>query len=429
MICTLATAGTPAHADPELRESTSTHPGIVHERWAEPSIPAEVHVVRIDLTSAEIGVVATTESQRGVTTSQFAAQVTAQVAINGGSFAIGGYRPYGLAIGGGMAWSNTADDAFHSVFHFRRTADDTGERTTATVITPETITAAADLQPTPDGVISGRPLLIRAGTLESSFDCNDPVTIACQRAPRSALALAADGNTLYLVVVDGWRMNSIGMTAAELARFLRSTSNPDMAFGLDSGASSTLVLDGAVVNTPSDGVEREVANHLAIKFKGLAKGNLTGLICKHDVIACRTDTSLLLPGAKVTLDDGRFMTVGTNAMYNFSDISPRLACVTVRLDGYLTRTACEKVPPGGPGFESVPMFEGMDPPDAGPRDAAVVDPGDQLDSGVSADAGPTMRQPTGCCDGSSGGATSVVSALVVLGLLRLPPKLRYNRPR
>ena len=33
------------------------------------------------------------------------------------------------------------------------------------------------------GAISGRPLLIRAGAVETSFDCNDPITLACTRAP------------------------------------------------------------------------------------------------------------------------------------------------------------------------------------------------------------------------------------------------------
>ena len=58
---------------------------------------------------------------------------------------------------------------------------------------------------------------------------------------------------------------------------------------LDGGDSSTLVLDGAIISTPSDGVERNVANHLAVKYGMLPKGELYGLICKHSVFNCATD--------------------------------------------------------------------------------------------------------------------------------------------
>lgn len=401
----IVSATTSVRAEPELQSSASAHPGIIRETWIETDIPARVRIVKIDLTSAEIGLVATKEDDRGRATSEFASVVSAQVAINGGSFAVAGFRPYGLAVGDKTQWTNTADDTSSAVFHFRRTADDTGERTTAAIITPEVVTTLADLPSDTEGVIAGKPLLIRAGALESSFDCDDPITIACQRAPRSAIAISDDGNSLWLVTVDGWQSGSIGMTATELARFLRATKNPHMAIGLDSGGSSTLVLDGAVVNQPSEGIERPVANHLAVKFGALPRGQLTGLICKHDVIACRTDTSLYLPGAEVTLDDGRVQVVGANASYNFPNISPRLACVTVRLDGFLTRVACDKVPPGQTQFESVPMFEGVDPPDAGPKDAgAPDDAGSGLDGGLRPDGGQPGTGPGGgCCSIDPGG--------------------------
>ena len=396
----VAFATATVHAAPELVVTASPQPGIIRERWREPTIPAEVHVVQIDLTSAQLTLVATPEGMRGRTTSSFAASQTATVTINGGPFAAAGYTPYGLAVGSRMAWSNAGlDDTATAVFHFKRGALGNGERTIAGIITPEAVTTLADLPVDTDGVISGRPLLIRAAAVEANPDCADPVTIACQRAPRTALAMSEDGNTLWLVVVDGWQAGSLGMTAAELGRFLRDTKAPHTAMALDSGGSSTLVINNALLSDPSDGVERPVANHLAVQFEPKNSGNLTGDICHEDVIACRDNPSLLLPGAEVTLDDGRVQVVGSTARYNFSGISPRLACVTVRLAGYLTKTACDYVPAGGIGFESVAMFEGDDPPDAGPRDAGP-DPGpDPMDAGLRPDAGqPAIGEGGGCCD-------------------------------
>jgi hypothetical protein len=411
-----------AHAAPELVVSASPRPGIIRERWREPTIPAVVHVVQVDLTAARLSLVATPESMRGRTTSDFAVNKAATITINGGPFVVSGFRPYGLAIGSKMPWSNTADDAASAVFHFKRGAQGAGERTFAGIIPSENITALADLPVDTDGVISGRPLLIRAAALEANFDCADPVAIACQRAPRTAIALSEDGNTAWLVVVDGWQSASLGMTAAELARFLRDTKAPHVAMALDSGGSSTLVVNNTLLSDPSDGVERSVANHLAVLFDpNLDPGTLTGLICKEDVIACRDDPSLLLPGAEVTLDDGQVRTAGANASYSFGGISPRLACVTVRLDGYLTKTACEIVPPGGIGFESVAMFEGEDPPDAGPRDAGPDPDPDPMDAGLLPPDGgqPAVGEGGGCCDSrKSPSGVPILVGLVGFMLLR-----------
>ena len=41
-----------------------------------------------------------------------------------------------------------------------------------------------------------------------------------------------------------------------------------------------------MANHPSDGVERNVANHLGIKYGQLLTGELAGRICRDDVIAC-----------------------------------------------------------------------------------------------------------------------------------------------
>ena len=44
--------------------TTTPYPGIVHQEWTESSIPARLHVVRVDLSPAEITLEATTEADR-----------------------------------------------------------------------------------------------------------------------------------------------------------------------------------------------------------------------------------------------------------------------------------------------------------------------------------------------------------------------------
>ncbi len=86
--------------------------------------------------------------------------------------------------------------------------------------------------------------------------------VAGGRAPRTALGLKADGKIL-LVVVDGRQELSIGMTLLELALFMQELGAQD-AMNLDGGGSSEMVLNGKIINKPSDRRERRVGNALAI---------------------------------------------------------------------------------------------------------------------------------------------------------------------
>jgi len=82
---------------------------------------------------------------------------------------------------------------------------------------------------------------------------------ALLRHPRTAICYNQD--YLYFVVVDG-RDNaySIGMTVLELANFCKEDLHATEGINLDGGGSSTMWVNGEVVNRPSDGHERTVAN-------------------------------------------------------------------------------------------------------------------------------------------------------------------------
>jgi hypothetical protein len=84
------------------------------------------------------------------------------------------------------------------------------------------------------------------------------------RVPRTAVGIREDG-TMVFVVVDGRQKGlSDGMTIKELANKLLELGVKDAA-NLDGGASSEMIIEGNIVNSPSAGRERMVACGFIIK--------------------------------------------------------------------------------------------------------------------------------------------------------------------
>ena len=82
---------------------------------------------------------------------------------------------------------------------------------------------------------------------------------ASNRHPRTAICYNDD--FIYFVVVDGRNDSySLGMSITQLATFCRDTLEATWGINQDGGGSSTMWVNGVVVNSPSDGSEREVAN-------------------------------------------------------------------------------------------------------------------------------------------------------------------------
>ena len=84
--------------------------------------------------------------------------------------------------------------------------------------------------------------------------------------PRTAVGFSADKTTVYLVVVDGRTSFSAGVSTKQLADILK-LSGASYAINLDGGGSSAMVVRKKIVNTPSDGTERRVANSLLFVSK------------------------------------------------------------------------------------------------------------------------------------------------------------------
>lgn len=116
-------------------------------------------------------------------------------------------------------------------------------------------------------VISGNTMLVKKGAVVPHKDT--------KRNPRTAVGLDADGTTLIIPVVDGRKPGiTVGMSFNELAAEMLRLGCRE-ALNLDGGGSSIMaVRDGTagelhILNNPSDGHVRAVANVLGVTVDGV----------------------------------------------------------------------------------------------------------------------------------------------------------------
>lgn len=229
------------------------NPGLRYLRRTLESPPLSIHAVVVDLRAEGVRVVATPQASRWATVSDFAREQRAAVAINGGFWGVW-QRPTGITAGGGSLWSGSEPDPEFGHFGIRSDGR-------AVVHGPGEGEDARSLARLTDSV-SGRPLLVVGGELAT--DSLDVFASANQRQPRTAAGVSRDGRTVFLVVADGRQSHSRGLTLYQLARVMIELG-AHRAINLDGGGSSALFVKGrGVINRPSDGTERPVANHLAI---------------------------------------------------------------------------------------------------------------------------------------------------------------------
>ena len=131
--------------------------------------------------------------------------------------------------------------------------------------------AAARLWPVREALAAG-PVLISAGEIritadeEVFFGSSIPAV-----HPRTAAGYTADGD-LILLVVDGRQEASRGVDLPQLARLMLELSCVE-ALNLDGGGSSSLVVNGQLLNRPGGGTtEREVMSALAVFCSVVGEG-------------------------------------------------------------------------------------------------------------------------------------------------------------
>lgn len=129
--------------------------------------------------------------------------------------------------------------------------------------------------------VTGGAILLQNGAIPDKFSHDIP-----GRHPRTAIGTSKGGKKLIMVTVDGRQQSSIGLTQLELAELLMELGVHN-AVNLDGGGSTTMIArqpgtnDMDVINSPSDGIVRKIAN--AVGIISLAPPSaLDGLIISTD---------------------------------------------------------------------------------------------------------------------------------------------------
>ena len=116
----------------------------------------------------------------------------------------------------------------------------------------------------PEDIVGGVPQLIKNGKIEITWEQEkSSKSFVETRHPRTAVARLKDGKFL-MVTVDGRQKESVGMDLNELAALLLELGATD-AMNLDGGGSTTMFLNGKIVNNPSDKEgERKVSDAILV---------------------------------------------------------------------------------------------------------------------------------------------------------------------
>jgi hypothetical protein len=267
-----AAAEGPCNGDPD-RQSRQVSGGIVlvEESCADPLYRA--YVVRMDLPAPGYRFFVTPYEFRRSTTSEFAAEYDAVVAVNGGFW---GSSWGGFTMSDGHMWpGESADDGTTTVVGFGD-RDDGGR-------------LRVEIRPEAETLVKPKPwmtqaLLANAVLVDGGVAVEHPATdpVFKNRNPRTACGITGDGSTLLLVVVDGRQDDwSRGMKMGQLSELLIA-HGAWRAANLDGGSSTTLVVPdlGGLVNRPSfkKAAERPVWNHLGILRVGQAAGEAVARI-------------------------------------------------------------------------------------------------------------------------------------------------------
>jgi exopolysaccharide biosynthesis protein len=324
VVATVAMFTAPAHAGDTTKQVFDGVKMITRTT----STPNVIHILVVDMTTPGVTLASTPSAARKQRTSSYATSTGAAAAINGDLFSYTTYGTTGLAAGAHAKWTDTKDTASSANIAF-------GDSTRV-----EIHNAAENLafnSTWMKGVVSGHPQLVTAGVKLAT----NPSSPSCPyRNPRTAVGLSQDAKTLWMVVVDGRSSISAGMTCTELATLMKGLG-AYQAVNLDGGGSTTMFLKGTgIVNKPSDGSERVVANHLAVFAPKLGTiGTVKGIVYEAP------DRTHVLEGAAVTLA-GSTVTTDATGHYELDGI-PGAATLKAKRPGYTAASVAITIAKGG----------------------------------------------------------------------------------
>lgn len=199
-----------------------------------------VHVADVTVSSAEYLKTAFANDTYGknvtATTSSMASSHDAVLAINGDNY---GSRERGYVIRNGVVYRDVADESDVLCIY----ADGSFE-----VVDPSTVSAQQLVDQGVWQAFSFGPALVQDGAVSVSQD--EEVGRAKASNPRTAIGII-DNNHYVFVVSDGRTSESEGLSLYQLAQFMQQQLGVTCAYNLDGGGSSTMVFEGAVVNSPT----------------------------------------------------------------------------------------------------------------------------------------------------------------------------------
>ena len=193
------------------------------------------------------------------TTSNMAEDKGATVAINGDYY---GARSEGYVVRNGTLYRDKAGDSDQEDLVIY--ADGSFEIVRESDVTAQELVDAGAWQ-----VFSFGPGLVDDG--EISVTLSERSNRGSSGNPRTAIGLVGEGHYVF-VVTDGRSDESGGLTLYELATFMAKELGVETAYNLDGGGSTTLYLNGEVINNPSGGGygsssgERKVSDIVYVKF-------------------------------------------------------------------------------------------------------------------------------------------------------------------
>ena len=153
--------------------------------------------------------------------------------------------------------------------------------------------------------VGGGPWLVKGGKeYVDSSDEGFEGSFASRQHPRTAIGVTAD-NKLLLVTVDGRQSISEGLNLRGLAALMKKLGAIN-AINLDGGGSTTMSIKGLLVNSPSGGAQRAVADGVLVyagqpEIAELSKLAITGV--KSEVTEGENSQLYLTWG-----DDGQVLT-------------------------------------------------------------------------------------------------------------------------
>ena len=351
--------------------------------------PNRIHIIEVDLTNPGIRLRATRSEHRRRVVSSFADLYGCQIATNGDFFSYTDYSTSGVAMGHGTRWADTSDNSTQGFIGF-------GVRNDVGIAQPSTVKAPDDWMV---DVVGGRPMVVKDGAAVTFSPCSDSF---CLRNPRTAVGINEDHTKMWLVVVDGRSSSSAGASLNELGQLMKGLG-AHRALNLDGGGSSTMYIKaaGGVVNAPSDGSQRTVANHLGVCVVP-PKGSLRGYIRKEDIY----DETAGMAGVTVTLSTGESAVTDADGLYEIADVPRGDVTITAAGDGYAGERAVY-VTADDLTWGSIAMTV-----DDGDDDDDPADPGS--DAGIG-DDDPDDSSMDGGCSTSGGGAPGWATLALILG--------------